>query len=153
MTEPVARRWNWPLWAGFVLNLVAFFSYFVFFAQFPVTRNFPWANLLLFLIAEGLLAVGLSRAFGGSGAYRGKIVGPILSSLSALVLAAFVFLIFVFARRLPASSNAPRVGTKAPEFTLLDTDNKPTSLTELLTTPQNGAPTKGVLLVFYRGYW
>lgn len=153
MTDPIARRWNWPLWAGFVLNFLAFFSYFVFFARFPLTRNFPWANLLLFVIAEALLAVGLIRAFSRAEVYRGKIVGPILSSLSALVLAAFVFLIFVFARRLPASSNAPHVGTKAPAFTLLDTSNKPTSLTDLLTTPQNGAAPKGVLLVFYRGYW
>ena len=153
MTDPIVRRWNWPLWAGFILNLLAFFSFFFFFARFPVTRDFPWANLLLFVIAEALLAIGLLRAFRQPQSYGGKIMGPVLSSLSALVLAGFVFVIFVFARRLPPASNAPHVGTKAPEFTLLDTNNKSTSLTELLTTPLNGAPPKGVLLVFYRGYW
>jgi hypothetical protein len=59
------------------------------------------------------------------------------------------------------------VGQKAPDFTLSDTNGKPVSLSELLSTPINGktmnapvgnaqqAPTspKGVLLVFYRGYW
>jgi hypothetical protein len=153
MDEPIVRRWNWPLWAGFVLNLSAFFSYFLLFVQFPATRNFPWANLLLFVVAEIFLGIGLLRAFGQSQVYRGKIVGPFLSGLSTLVLAGFVFVVFVLARRLPISSNAPHVGTKAPEFTLLDTSNKPVSLTELLTTSQNGTPTKGLLLVFYRGYW
>ena len=153
MIDGIARRWNWPIWAGFVLNLLAFFSYFLWFVRFPVTRNFPWANLLLFVLAEGLMTIGLIRAFARADVYRGKVLGPILSGLSALVLAAFVLVVFVMARRLPVSSNAPRVGTKAPEFTLLDTSNKPVSLAELLTTPQNGAPPKGVLLVFYRGYW
>jgi hypothetical protein len=153
MPDDVKRRVNWFLWAGFVLNLLAFFSFFLFFARFPVTRDFPWANLLLFLIAEGLLAVGLFRAFARAVSYRGKIMGPVLSGLSALVLFAFVFIVFVMARQLPASPNAPRVGAKAPDFTLPDVNNNLVSLAELLTTPQNGAATKGVLLVFYRGYW
>jgi hypothetical protein len=153
MTDPITRRWNWPLWIGFTLNLVAFFSYFVFFVRFPVTRDFPWANLLLFAAAEALVAVGLLRAFVRAQIYRGKILGPVLSTISALTLLAFVFTVFVFARRLPPATNAPRVGAKAPEFTLLDTNSKPVSLTELLTSPQNGAAPKGVLLVFYRGYW
>ena len=49
------RRFNWPLWAGFLLTLFAAFSYFAFFVWFPITRDFPWANLLLFLLAAVLL--------------------------------------------------------------------------------------------------
>ena len=51
------RRFNWPLWAGFLLTLFAAFSYFAFFVWFPITRDFPWANLLLFLLAAILLVV------------------------------------------------------------------------------------------------
>jgi hypothetical protein len=153
MTDPIVRRQNWFVWAGFLLNLIAFFSFFLFFVRFPVTRDFPWANLLLFLIAEALLAIGLFRAFARAQTYKGKITGPVLSGLSALVLAGFVFVVFILARQLPAVTNAPHVGTKAPEFTLLDTNNQQVSLTELLTSPQNGAAPKSVLLVFYRGYW
>jgi len=58
-----ARRFNWPIWAGFLLSLIAFLSYFFVFVWFPVTRGFPWANLLLFAIAAGLLLVGVRRAF------------------------------------------------------------------------------------------
>ena len=153
MTDAVARRRNWLLLAGFLLALFAFFSYFLFFFQFPVTRNFPWANLLLFVVAETLLVLGILRAFRRADVYRGKLLGPVLSGLSTLIFAGFIFLVLVFARRLPMSSGAPHVGAKAPDFTLLDTSNKPVALTELLTAPLNGSPPKGVLLVFYRGYW
>jgi peroxiredoxin len=57
------------------------------------------------------------------------------------------------AKQLPASRGAPQVGQKAPDFTLKDTSEKPVALSELLSTPVNGSKPKGVLLVFYRGYW
>ena len=57
------RGWNWLLWAGFVLSVIAFISYFSFFVEFTSTRNFPWVNLLLFAVAAGFLAVGIRRAF------------------------------------------------------------------------------------------
>lgn len=153
MNEPIARRWNWPLWPGVLLALLAFLSYFLFFAQFPLTRNFPWANLLLFSLAAALLATGTRRAFRRAEVYKGKVLGPILSGVSVLIFGAFIFLIFIVSRQLPASANAPRVGTKAPEFSLLDTSQKRVTLAELLTSPLHGAPPRGVLLVFYRGYW
>jgi len=145
--------WNWLPWAGFALSVIAFLSYFAFFVEFPSTRNFPWANLLLFAIAAGLLAVGMRRAFRRPQSYRGRIFGPILAGLSTLILGFFVFAIFVAARHLPASAAAPRVGATAPEFTLTDSDNRPVSLANLLTQPVGGAAPKGVMLVFYRGYW
>jgi len=43
----VKRKWNWPLWVGFVVAVAGLFSY-EFFIQFPITRDFPWATLLLF---------------------------------------------------------------------------------------------------------
>ena len=36
------RKWNWPIWAGFVVAVAGLVSY-DFFAQFPITRDFPWA--------------------------------------------------------------------------------------------------------------
>ncbi len=50
------RRFNWPIWAGFLLSLIAFASYFFVFVWFPVTRDFPWANLLLFALAANHFA-------------------------------------------------------------------------------------------------
>lgn len=149
------RRFNWPLWLGFVLSIVAFMTYFTFFVWFPFTRDFPWASLLIFLVAAILVVMGVRRGFAS---YRphptlSKIVTSIVATLSTLVLALFILTIFVVGRQLPASKGAPQVGQRAPDFTLPDTTGKPVSLAELLNSPSNGNPTKGVLLVFYRGYW
>lgn len=149
------RRLNWPLWAGFLLTLVSAFTFFGVLVWIPAQRNFPSVTLLLFLLAAVLLFLGLRRAFASDQAKprRAKIGAVVLSGLCALMIAAFVFAFFVAARWLPASTAAPQVGQKAPEFTLADTSGKPVALAELLATPINGNPPKGVLLIFYRGYW
>ena len=149
------RRINWPLWLGFVVTLGAFLSYFFIFVLFPFTRDFPWANLVLFVIAGVLLYMGLRRGFASDRPHprRSKIVSSIVGVLSLAVFAMFVFLIFVVGRSLPASKGAPQVGQRVPDFSLPDTSGKQVSLNELLITPINGNAPKGVLLVFYRGYW
>ena len=68
------RSWNLFVWAGFAIVLLAAFS-FLYLIQFPVTRDFPWVNLLLFAVGGCFLAVGLKRAFGSPERYRGKISG------------------------------------------------------------------------------
>jgi hypothetical protein len=141
------RRWNWSLWFGFLFVLVGFLSYAFLFVHFPVTRDSPWANLLLFCAGAILLVTGLVRAFGNPRAYRGKIFGSILGAVSAFMIALFCFGFFYEARQLPLSTEAPRVGQKAPEFTLHDKDNKSVSLTDLLSG------SKAVVLIFYRGFW
>lgn len=146
------RRFNWPLWLGFLLSVAAVFSYFAVFVWYPVTRDFPWANLLLFVVAGVLLFMGARRAFAGERRLS-KIVAAIVTTLSVALIAFFLFGFFVAARWLPASKGAPQVGQKAPDFTLPDSSGKAVSLDELLSTPVNGTPTKGVLLIFYRGYW
>jgi|SRR5687768_7756026 len=149
------RRINWPLWVGFLLTLAAFMSYFLVFVWFPLTRDFPWANLLLFAIAAVLLFMGFRRGFAADRPHptRSKIVTTIVGTLGVAVIALFVFSIFIAARWLPASTGAPQMGQRAPDFTLTDTNGKQVSLNELLTTPVNGSAPKGVLLIFYRGYW
>jgi cytochrome oxidase Cu insertion factor (SCO1/SenC/PrrC family) len=54
------------------------------------------------------------------------------------------------AAQLPASEGAPKVGEKAPDFTLPDTEGRAVRLYDLLR--QDGQP-RWALLVFYRGYW
>jgi peroxiredoxin len=70
-----------------------------------------------------------------------------------VIFGLFVFSIFILPRHLPASSGAPQIGQKAPDFNLADTNGKQVSLSELRSSPINGKAPKGVLLVFYRGYW
>jgi hypothetical protein len=140
------RRWNWPIWVGFVSVVIGLFSY-GFFVRFPTTRDFPWANLLLFGIGAAFLIVGLFRAFGRPQVYRGKIFGSIFTAIAVLVVAFFSYEIFYAVRQVPASSGAPRVGQKAPDFILLDQNGKPVGLDDLLSG------SRAVALIFYRGFW
>jgi hypothetical protein len=157
-TPPPKRSWNPPVWAGFLLTIAAFLSYVLFFYRYPVTRDIPWVNWLLFSAGMALLIVGLRRAFGKPQLYRGKIFGPILTTLSLLVLGLFAATIFYFSKQLPQSAAAPRVGSQAPGFTLADTQGNSVTLASLLSSPIDpGNPAspkpKGVVLIFYRGYW
>ena len=147
-------RWfNWQIWAGFLVSVFAFLSYPFIFVNWPVTRDIPWANFALFVIAAALLFVGVRKAFKPDRRLISKIATSVLTTLSLLFLGFFVFVVFIAARWLPASAGAPQVGQKAPDFTLSDTSNKPTSLADLLTQPINGKSPRGVLLIFHRGYW
>jgi hypothetical protein len=146
MNATTKRRWNGSLWIGFLFALAGFFSY-TFFAQFPATRDFPWANLLLFAVGGILLVLGLFRAFGKPQVYRGKILGPILAVLGILMFGFFSYVFFYVLRQVPPSAGAPRVGQKAPDFTLSDKDGKDVSLQGLVST------SKAVALIFYRGFW
>jgi hypothetical protein len=143
------RKWNWPIWTGFVFALGGLFSY-EFFAQFPITRDFPWANLFLFGSGGALLMIGLFRAFSRPQHYRGKVFGSIFSALALLAFAFFCYGIFYMLRQVPSSSGAPRVGQKAPDFILLDQNGKPVGLGDLLSGPSGP---KAVALIFYRGFW
>ena len=150
------RRFNWYIWVGFVLTLAGLASYFLVFARFPVTRDIPWVSGLIFLAALALLFAGSRRAFREPQDYRGKIAGPVLSLLSVLLIGLFAFFTLSLTKRLPSATTAPRVGQRAPNFALLDTNGKTVTLAELLSVPRGAAyttPPKGVLLVFYRGYW
>ena len=143
------RKWNWPIWVGFVVVVIGLFSY-EFFARFPITRDFPWANCLLFGIGLALLLVGLFRAFGRPQVYRGKIFGSIFAAMAVLFVAFFSYVIFYVLHQVPASAGAPRVGQRAPDFLLLDQNGKPVVLGDLLRGPSGPKP---VALIFYRGFW
>jgi hypothetical protein len=144
--DNMKRKWNWPIWVGFLAVIIGLFSY-GFFARFPITRDFPWASLLLFGIGIVLLVVGLFRAFGRPQLYRGKIFGSIFAAIAVFLIAFFSFEIFYVLRQVPASSGAPRVAQKAPDFILLDQNGNPVGFGDLLSG------SRGAALIFYRGFW
>ena len=141
------KGFNWQIWAGFLLSLFSFVSYPLIFVQWPPTRDFPWANIVLFVIAAALVFIGLRRAFASERGKISKIGASILTLISGVALALFVFVTFVMSTWLPKSASAPQVGQKAPDFTLSDTNGTQVSLSEIFPNQ------KGVLLIFYRGYW
>ena len=110
----------------------------------------------MFAGAGGLLWAGVGRAFASQGGFRGKIAGPILAVLSFAAAVFFGYATLYATRQLPAAAGAPRVGEKAPEFTLADTSGNMVALSTLLSESmpeRDGQKLRGLLLVFYRGYW
>jgi len=149
------RFWNWRLWVGFILSILALITY----ARWVLDRrDVFWLSVAIFVVAGAFLVIGLRRAFSQPDAYRGRVAGPILTGFSILFLGLFVSANYLVSKNFPAARNAPKVGQPAPAFTLVNTAGKPVSLADVLGTPVGDSsgsakPTKGVLLVFYRGYW
>lgn len=158
-----AKRWNWRLWAGFGLSIGALAGYVflettVGWSDRASSRALLWPALLLFVVAALLLVSGLKRRSREPEFYRGKIAGPLLTTLSVLIFALFGFTVYQVLRAFPDANNAPQVGQRAPEFSLVDANGQNFTLAQLLSTPitdSGGAAreTKGVLVLFYRGYW
>jgi hypothetical protein len=82
--------------------------------------------------------------------YRGKIFGSVFTAIALFLVAFFAYEIFYVLQQVPASTGAPRVGQKAPDFILLDQNEKPVGMGDLLRG-QSGP--KAVALIFYRGFW
>jgi hypothetical protein len=141
--------------AGTLIAVAAFISYPLLFSQFPITRDVPWVNFLLFGIALVLFVGGLQKASGSSITWRTWVGRAVLGVVSVVALWSLCFMVFYKSRQLPPSTGSPQVGQKAPEFELQDVNNQAVTLAELLSAPIPGTktPPKGVLLVFYRGYW
>jgi len=97
------KRINWQIWAGFVLSLVAAFSYPFVFVTWATTREFPWANLVLFAIAFVFLFLGLRRAFKPDKRIVSKIFSSLAAAFGVVLLAALLFMIYVMGSWLPAS--------------------------------------------------
>jgi len=153
----MTRRRNLLPVAGFVFCAIALMSYPTFFVRFAPTRDVPWASWLLFAAGLALGGVGLVRAFRFPDRYRGRVLGPILGVVSVAALVFFVFMTEIWSRQLPPSAGAPKIGEKAPDFTLFDAGGRPIRLSELLHLPpetsNHTATGSWALLIFYRGYW
>jgi len=102
--------------------------------------------------------LGFRRILRDVQSFLEKIVGSIVIFISVSIFCIFCYVIFHATKQLPASIGAPKIGQKAPQFAVRDTQENSVSLATLLSTPldqsnsSQRAP-KGVLLIFYRGYW
>jgi hypothetical protein len=136
------RRFNWPLWLGFALAVIGVLSYPLFFYRFPITRDVPWVTFILLAVGLGMIVAGVRRA-------PGRKIAAIIVAILGFALAVMFTVGVTVGSRVPTGTRIPAVGAKAPDFTLPDSNGKPLALAQLLRAPGS----KGVLLVFYRGYW
>jgi hypothetical protein len=134
------RRFPRTLWLGLLIVVAAPLLYGFFFIQFPITRDVPWVSYILLAIALWLLVSGFRRS-------TRKVWAGVVAVAGVGLCVFFIFETTV-ASRVPLSPSAPRVGQKAPDFTLLDSTRRPVSLSQLVASSP-----RGVMLVFYRGYW
>lgn len=165
MTETLERRSNRAPWLALLLALAVIGLNFGMVFGLPGQKMIAWLTLLLGIAAALLGLLGIARAF-ASQRTGGKISSSILGVIALLICGLGIF-IWVHSRELPASSGAPHVGQKAPDFTLSDSNGNKVSLAQLLAPAQSadqagnaGAPNspaansqRAVLLIFYRGYW
>lgn len=146
------RRFNWPIWAAPIVSVAGLLSFPMLFVKWPLTRDVPWANAALFVLAGWLLWMGFRRAAASDRWRAAKLtLAGVMIVVCAAPLAAFVLIRFVSAAQLPPSLKAPAVGERAPAFTLLDEHRRSVSLTSLLSDPMPGGsgPPRGVMLIFY----
>jgi hypothetical protein len=152
MSDMVERRWNAPPWWGLALAIASVLCNPVLFLSPPGRAVLPWLSIVLAVLALVFVGTGLKQIFGAANSGSRKVWGSILVVI-CLFLIGISALVSFKSRCIPSSSEAPQVGQKAPEFTLMDTHDQPVSLAELFSSTANDPPPKAVLLVFYRGYW
>ena len=154
MPDATGPRVNSAMWLGAFLFIAAFLSSLLFFTRVPGQQALPWINLVLGAAAVLFCIKALRRSQSDPELSRGKAAGWTLSIL-AVILFLFSVLGFYVSRHLPSPAGAPKIGQKAPDFTLRDTGGTPVTLAQLLSSPIPGTtePPKAVLLIFYRGYW
>jgi hypothetical protein len=140
--EPRTRT-NHALWLGPFVALVGFLSYFLFFVQWPIFRDVPWANLLLLAGALALSVIGLRRA-GSRGGWR-VAAGIVGLGFTGLVAAGFVFYVFSLSYQLPSAELAIAEGEPFPAMTLVAEDGSVFD-----TGTELGGRT---IVVFFRGHW
>lgn len=150
-----ATLWNWPLWAPFSLNIGTLVAYAYVVNE---TRAVVLLALLLVAAAAVLLVWKLKRTFRETELHRGKLAGYALTTIGVLIIGLLGFVVYQASRGFPGAKNAPQIGQRAPEFSLVDANGNTFTLAQLLSTPITNSgstrrATKGVLLVFYRGYW
>jgi hypothetical protein len=153
MADTSMHRRRGSLWLGLVVCLVGALSNVFYFLNPPVQAALPWINLLMPIGGLAIVVFGLWRAYARPEGYGGRVLGPVFA-IVCLILAGGSTVGFLHARDVPASARAPRVGQKAPDFTLADSEGRTVSLSQLLASSgEKLGPPKSVLLIFYRGYW
>ena len=145
VTPSSIRRRNHAIWLGPLIVFIGAVSYFTFFTQFPVLRDFPWINLPIVMVGCGVSFIAIKRAFGRSEVYRGKVMGSLSMLFSGLLTALFVGYIGYLSYQLPELTKITQGLSVSPEFVLNDQNGEEVSLSDFQG--------KKLIVTFYRGHW
>lgn len=131
-------------WFGPLFTFVAFVSYFLVFAKFPITRDVPWISLPLVVLGFGLTVLGLRKNWAGAGLW-GRLFQGTGIVVSFFFLSLFLGYVFVISNQVPEPSSETLALKQAPDFELTDSEGNAVSLTDYRGNL--------VILTFYRGHW
>ena len=129
---------------GLPVVLVGFLSYFMIFAKYPITRDFPWVNLPIMVIGLGM-AWRYRWRHRKARLARTRIFSSLLLTGCALIIALFCFYVFLYSYQLPKSGDSITLKEQPAAFTLKNHDGQDVNLSDYRG--------KHVILSFYRGYW
>jgi hypothetical protein len=130
------------LWIGPLIAIPAFFSYYVFFAQWPVFRDTAWLNIGLLLGALALSVLGLRSVWARGVLLRvGGVASVLVSGAFATML---ILYCYVLSYGLPSDEEVVRLGERLPAISLVSDTGETVDL---------AAAGESLILVFYRGFW
>jgi hypothetical protein len=166
-----------------LLALAAMLSNAGFFLGLPGQRAIPWLSVAFAIAALTCAVIGIMRAFRQPEVYRGKVSSSILGVLSLLICGLVAIAAITsralpssaaapqVGQKAPDFTLADTSGNKVSLDQLLGKSDAATKTASIIAPPKEvmeklgmanqsspiaagiATPPKGVLLVFYRGYW
>jgi hypothetical protein len=125
-------------WLGPILAFVGVASYFTLFVNWPITRDVPWANLILLALALAASIAGLARS-------RRRVLAAAGLALTLAFSGFFLWYTYVVSYDIPSAELALDVGAPVPAVALRDDRGQDVELAALSR--------EKLVLVFFRGHW
>ena len=132
-------------WIGPALTFAGVVTYFMWFARYPLLRDFPWLNLPLVILGVVLSFLGVMAVFGAKRPWSRKLAAAGGLVLSGALATLFVGYVFVLSSMLPDPRQETMAMEAAPSVTLTDAGGAVVDLADYRG--------RKAVLVFYRGYW
>ena len=132
-------------WIGPALTFTGVVTYFMWFARFPLLRDFPWLNLPLVILGVVLSFLGVKAVFSAKRPWSRKLAAGGGLVLSGALATLFVGYVFVLSSMLPEARQETMAMAAAPSAALTDAGGAVVDLSDYRG--------RKAVLVFYRGYW
>jgi hypothetical protein len=132
-------------WIGPALTFAGVVTYFMWFARYPLLRDFPWLNLPLVVLGVVLSFLGVKAVFAAKRPLSRKLGAGAGLVLSAALATLFIGYVFVLSSMIPEARQETMAMAAAPSASLTDAGGAVVDLSDYRG--------RKAVLVFYRGYW
>jgi uncharacterized membrane protein len=132
-------------WIGPALTFAGVVTYFMWFARYPLLRDFPWVNLPVVILGVVLSFLGVMAVFAAKRPWSRKLAAAAGLVLAGALATLFVGYVFVLSSMLPDARQETMAMAAAPSAALTDAGGAVVDLSDYRG--------RKAVLVFYRGYW